>query len=306
MHALVVGAGPLGRSATAHLVADDHRVTLVTRSATSLPGARPLAADVTSADLPARLPDDIEAVVACCNFPYGRWDRYWPSAIRNLIAAAERSGAVLVLAGNLYAYAPPTRPMRETDPQTSTTINGRVRALVWSEAMTAHEAGRVRVVEVRGSDYVGPGAGANSHATRVVPAVLGGGTARPLGDPEQPHTWTAVDDFGRLLARATRDEAMWGRAWHVPSAPAVSMREYCNALRATAGLPGPARVSALPGWVVRSAGLVSADLRSVGQQLYQFERPFVMDDSDARTMLGESHTDFDQTLAAVVAQADRR
>ena len=82
---------------------------------------------------------------------------YWPPVAAAFLAAAERSGAVLVVASCLYGYGPVDVPMVESLPDAATTKKARIRADMWADALALHEAGRIRAVEVRGSDYMGPG-----------------------------------------------------------------------------------------------------------------------------------------------------
>lgn len=302
----LVGAGPLGRAALPHLLAADHEVTLVTRSGTGLPDTRAVAADATSEDLAARLPA-ADALLIACNFPYGRWPRDWPPAITRLLDLAARDGARVVLAGSMYSYARPTaqplaRPMSDRDPLVDTWVNGRIRKQVWEQVLAARADGRIPgAVEVRGSDYIGPRTGSGAHGgDRVLEPALAGRTLRPIGDPDLPHTWTATEDFGRLLARAVRDEAMEGRAWHVPSAPAVSLRELVRTALATIGRHEEPRIAPVPTPLLRLLGLLSADTRRLAEATYQFTSPWRMDDRDARTLLGEEHTPLEVTLRAAM------
>lgn len=297
---LLIGAGPLAQATLPHLLRRGDEVTVVTRSGTALAGARALTADITDPSFPQRAPA-ADAYVVACNFPYGRWDRHWPAATTHLLAAAGRSGSRVVLAGNLYAYGPPRRPMRESDPLRATYTNGRMRTLVWERLLAAHHDGAIRAVEVRGSDYIGPRTGPNAHGgDRVLRPALAGKAVRPLGDPDQPHTWTATEDMGRLLARAAHDPAMEGRAWHVPSAPACSLRELVSTALDLAGRDGTPRITPIRPWQVRAMGTVSPQMSALSDVLYQFTAPFVMDDSAARTLLGEEHTPLETTLVRAV------
>ena len=83
---------------------------------------------------------------------------------------------------------------------------GQVRAAMWQDALAAHQAGRVRAVEVRASDYVGPGA--ESHLDRVFPALLAGKKIRVLGDPNAQYNWTHTEDMAAtLVAVAGRSDS---------------------------------------------------------------------------------------------------
>lgn len=298
----LIGAGPLGRATLPHLLERGDEVTLVTRSGTALPGTAPFAEDVT---VPGSLDGAPEAdvVLVVCNFPYGRWPRDWPPAIAQVLDLAARDTARVVLAGSLYSYARgPRGPMRQDEPLVGTWVNGRLRRIVWEQVLEARATGRIAgAVEVRGSDYVGPATGPNAHGgDRVLLPALEGRTVRPLGDPDLPHAWTATADFGRLLARAVHDPAMEGRAWHVPSAPAVSQRRLVTMALESIGRPDAPRISPVPTALLRLMGVFSPDMRRLAEATYQFTAPWLVDDSPAREELGETHTPLEESLRAAM------
>lgn len=296
----VIGAGPLGRAATASLTEQGADITVATRSGTALPGAQSVSADITAAAAVDALPT-ADAIIACCNFPYGAWQQNWPLAIEHLIAAAEQRQATLVIAGNLYAYGPSTGPFKETDPFRAEYRNGRVRAQVWRSALAAHDDGRIRATEIRGSDYIGPRTGGNTHGgDRLLRPAITGKTARILGDPDQPHSWTAVSDFGSLLARAATDASMWGRAWHVPTAAPVSIRELATLATRIAGVATAPKLQRLPRWLIHLLALASPAVAGLRDAAYQFDAPFVIDDTDARELLSLTATPLETTIEAAV------
>ena len=303
-HITVIGAGPLGRAATRSLVEAGHRVTVATRSGTQLPGAQAVRADVVTGDgLEALAPG--AAILACCGITYtiAGWRRDWPLAIDNLIKTAERQDATLVVTGNYYSYARGRMPMRATDPlDHQPSALGEVRAEVSRRLFAAHEQWRIRAVEVRGSSYLGADAGPGAYlGPRFVDPLLAKGATSVLGDPDLPYTMTAIPDFGRLLARAATDPAMPGRAWHVPSAPAVSVRELARMLLRAAGRDDEPRLRSMPASLLRVLGWFSPTLRAVRETLHQNTEPFVADDTDTRELLGETHTPLEETAADIVA-----
>ena len=153
---LVVGAGAVG-SAVARLVAErgDEAVVVSRRGGgPQAPGVRRVAADATDAPRMVELATGCVAVLDAANPAYHRWHLDWPPLAASLLTAAERSGAVLVTVGNLYGYGPVDVPMTEDLPLAARTVKGAVRAQMWRDALAAHQAGRVRAVEVRGSDYL--------------------------------------------------------------------------------------------------------------------------------------------------------
>ena len=135
---------------------------LVSRSGTGpeIAGVRREAADVADAERLSALADGATAIYNCINPPsYDVWSTYWPPIAAAFLVAAERSGAVLAMAACLYPYGPVDGPMVEGMPDAATGTKARLRAGMWADAKALHDAGRIRTVEVRGSDYMGPGVG---------------------------------------------------------------------------------------------------------------------------------------------------
>ena len=300
---IVVGSGPIG-TATALLLADrGDEVVIVTRSGSgpTHPAITRTAADASSATGMADLATGAVAIYNCANPAYNRWPTDWPPIAHALLTAAERSGAVLATVSNLYGYGPVSGPMTEDLPLAAQGPKGQVRAQMWRDALAAHQAGRLRATEVRGSDYVGPGVQGHL-GDRVVPRLLAGRGVTVMKSADTAHTWTATDDVARLLATVAQDERAWGRPWHVPSNPARSARDVVADLSRAAGVP-PVNVSATPAWVLTIGGWFAPALRELPEVLYQHERPFVLDDSRARTTFGLRPTPWDEVITATVATA---
>jgi nucleoside-diphosphate-sugar epimerase len=294
-HHLVVGAGPIGTATAARLAAAGESVTLVSRSGRgAAPGITAVGADASSTARMSELAAGAVAIYNCANPAYHRWPTDWPPISNALLSAAQTSGAVLATVSNLYGYGPVSGAMREDLPLAARGPKGRVRAQMFHDARAAHEAGRLRMTEVRGSDYVGPGA--QSHlGERVVPALLAGKRVSVIGSPDQPHTWTYTHDVARMLVTAAADERAWGRAWHVPSNPPRTQREAIADLADVAGVP-MVKVGTVPRLALRALGLVNPMMRELGETYYQFSEPFVMDSGDAERTFGITATPWPDVL----------
>jgi nucleoside-diphosphate-sugar epimerase len=296
---LVVGAGPIGSALARRLLAQGDHVRVVTRSGAGPDGAELVAADAADAERLRGLAAGADVVYNCVNPAYQRWTTDWPPVAASLLSAAEHAGAVLVTTSNLYAYGPVDRPMTEDLPLAATYPKGRVRAQMWLDALAAHEAGRVRVTEARGADYVGPGS--ESHlGDRVLPKVLAGKRAQVMPSLDSRHTWTYTEDMAMTLAAIGADERAWGRAWHVPSALELSQRAAITRLAEMAGAPEP-RLSEVAPWMMRALGLVSPVIRELPDVAYQMRDDFVMDSSAAQRELGLVPTPADEVLRAHLA-----
>ena len=171
---------------------------------------------------------------------------------------------------------------------------------MWAQARAAHEAGRVRAVEIRASDFVGPHVAQGHLSDRVIPKIIAGKTVRVLGSADQPHSWTYIPDVAQMLVTAGTDERAWGRLWHVPTNPVRTQREAVHDLCLAAGV-ATVKVGVLPHAVVRAAGLIVPMMRELEETRYQFVRPFMLDSSAAERTFGLTPTPWDQVCAATVA-----
>ena len=299
---VVVGAGPVGLATARELVAAGHEVVLASRSGTGpeLAGVERVAADAADADRLTELAQQgggARALYNCINPPsYDVWSTYWPPVAAAFLEAAERSGAVLVTASCLYGYGPVDEPMVEGMPDAAPGTKGRLRARMWADALAAHEAGRIRAVEVRGSDYMGAGI-TSAHVPMVVPRALSGKAVWMIGRPDQPHSFTDVRDMGRALAAVAADERAWGRVWHAPTNPAVTPAQAVADVCASVGRP-PVSVHGVPRWVLHAAGWFSPVMRELRETAYQFERPYLLDSSAIAAELGLEPTPWAEVCLA--------
>lgn len=294
---VIVGAGPVG-TATASLLAErGEQVRIITRRGTGPehPAIERVAADATDADRLSTQATGAAALYNCANPLYHQWLSDWPPLASALRTAAERSGAVLTIAGNLYGYGPVDGPITEQTPLAATHPKLKLRADMWRDALAAHEAGRIRTTEVRASDYIE----ANSIFSFVLAKPLRAGKrAFVPAALDVPHSWTAVTDVARTLVTVAADERAWGKAWPVPTNPALTVRQLATRFTEVVGAP-PAKLTAMPYAVLWSAGVFDPFIRELRTTRYQFVKPFVLDSSITERTFDLAPTDLDTALKAV-------
>ncbi|MBZ5736930.1 NAD-dependent epimerase/dehydratase family protein [Nocardioides mangrovi] len=298
---VVVGAGPVGRATALELVGAGHEVLLVSRSGAGpeIAGVRREAADAADADRLTELTTGATALYNCVNpTDYTVWPTFWPPVAEAFLVAAERTGAVLVTASCLYGYGPVDGPMTEGLPDAATGKKARIRAGMWAEAKARHEAGRIRAVEVRGSDYMGPWVSPSAgHVARVTEAALAGKTVRVMGRPDVPHSFTDVRDMGRALAAVAAAPQTWGRVWHAPTnAPVTQAQAIADVCRAAG--KEPVKVKGFPKETLAISGLFVPVMRELRETEYQFAAPYVLDSSAIERELGLTPTPWAEVCRA--------
>ena len=296
---VIVGAGPVGTSAARLLVERGERVRLVSRrgAGPQHPAIELVAADATQADRLAELTSGAAARYNGATPHYHRWLTDGPPPAAALLAAAERSGAVLAVASNLYGYGPVDAPITDTTPLAARHPKLRLRADMWREALARHEAGRLRATEVRSSDYVE----ANSILSFVLAKpIRAGKRAFVPGALDVPHSWTTIGDAARALVTAASDARAWGKAWLTPTNPPLTIRALAARFASVVGAPAP-KLSLIPYPVLWVAGVFVPLVRELRTTRYQFVSPFVVDSSSTEKTFGLAPTELDVAFKAVAS-----
>lgn len=302
MH-VVFGGGPVGAATAEALAAGGERVRVVTRGGRpALPdGVELVHGDARDPAFTAAISAGATAVYQCLNAPYDRWPADFPPLQRGVLAGARAAGARLVTLENLYGYGPVDGPLTEDLPLVATTRKGAVRAEMTRELLAAHAAGDVAVAIGRAADYVGPGVRYSALGERFFHRALAGRAVQLIGDPGRLHSLSYVADVGRGLAvlGTTTSVSALGRAWHLPVAPAWTMRQVAAYVGERLGRAVP--VQRAPDWVLRVLGWFDPVVGEVREMAYQFDRDFVVDDAPFRAAFGVGATALPDALDAALA-----
>lgn len=289
MH-VIFGTGPLGQAVASALKASGIEARLVNRKGRApagLDGFEAVSGDLTEADSARRAAQGATVIYHCAGAPYTEWPRTLPAMMEGAIEAAVSAEAPLVYGDNLYAYAPTDEPLTETTPERPETRKGRVRKEVADMLRMAHEHGRVKAVIGRGSDFYGPDVHSSVVGDEVFGRLADGKAPRVLGDPDQPHSFTFIEDFGRALVVLGTHDTSFGQTWHVPNAPPVPTRAF--ATRAAEAMGHEAKnVKTTPPWLLRAIGFFNPMMKEVAEMLYQWEKPFVVDHTKFERAFGDT------------------
>ena len=305
---VILGTGQVG-AAVARVLGrrdDPGGISMVNRSGALDDATRALvdadvsvvAADLTDHDAAIDACRSADVVYLTAKPPYSDWPERFPPLLEGAIAGAAAADATLVFADNLYAYGPVEGSLTETLPHAATGAKGRTRAALAERLLTAHADGEVRATVGRASDFFGPGVTESMLGERVFGRILAGKSATFVGDPDQPHTYTYVDDFARALVTLGEREAALGEIWHVPSGPTMTTREFVNLIGTVAGTDAAVRTLPAPIFAVLSR--IHPTLRELRETRYQFQKPFVVDHSKFEAAFGADPTPHEQAIEATL------
>jgi nucleoside-diphosphate-sugar epimerase len=298
---LILGTGPLGRATAKALLYKGEEVTLLNRSG-RLDHA-PHGAVIVAGDLakPEAILDSVreyKAVYFCAQPPYHRWTEEFPALQAAAIKVAQYAEAKLIVAENLYGYGPVDRPMTEDMSLRPNSRKGKVRAEMHETLMAAHHSGLVRVAVARGSDFFGPHVEGSAVGSRAFKALVAGKSVECFGNVDMQHSYTYVEDFGTALAILGTDDRSLGNVWHVPNAKTVTTREFWRKASDIAGLTSKLRkVGRLE---MKILGLFIPPVKEMQEMMYEFEQPFVLDDTKFTSTFGNIATPLEDALKQTI------
>ena len=303
---VVFGAGQIGQPLAALLRAQGHDVRVARRSSGQVPaGVELVQGDALDPAFCRTAAAGATTIYHCMNPPYfaSAWAEQLPRYMDNLIEAARESGAKLVVLENLYALgAPRGKKLNEDTPMAPVSRKGEIRARVDERLFTAQQKGEVVATLARASDFYGPHGTQSSLGDYFWPSVLKGKTAYSPFHVDAVHTYHYIPDVVEGLALlGTADASEYGGQWMLPCTEAGSLRDLVRRLEAATGRT--LKVGEMPRLAVRALGLFMPIMRELNEMLYQWDEPFVVDDSRFRTRFGVKPTPVDEAVTATATWA---
>lgn len=298
---VVFGTGPVGKWTMRELVKQGKAVRMVNRSgrATGVPAeVEVVQGDAYQVETVKALTRGAASVYQCAQPPYTDWGDKFPPLQDAILKGTAANGAKLIVADNLYMYAPPNgKPLTEDHPYTPTAKKGQVRARMAQAVLDAQARGEVRAAIARASDFFGPDD--PIMADQVFYPALQGKRVSLLGRTDQPHTFSYVADFGKALAILGTDDRALGQVWHTPSAAPVTQAEFVRLVEEEVGRPVKTQVAG--GLMLRVLGVFVPVLREFPEMLYEWQQPFIMDSYKFETTFGVQPTPLREAVRATVA-----
>ena len=310
---IILGAkGRFGRAAASAFAQAGWRVRALARRWDKPPiaGAEPVAADAMDASALTAACAGSDVIVNAVNPPYPDWPRVIPALTRNVLAAAQGSGATVMIPGNVYNFGPlkPGAPMpavlSEDAPQNPKTRKGALRVEMERRYAEAAAQDGVRTLVLRAGDFIEGAKTGNwfdSHMTRD----LRKGRFVYPGRTDVAHAWAYLPDLGRAMAAlAAKRQAF--PAFHSIGFPGYTLTgaEMTAILRRLTGRP--LTVRDMPWTMMRLSALVSPLIREVLEMRYLWNEAHEIDGARFTAALpGFQATPVEQALAEAIDAAPR-
>lgn len=305
---VVFGAGQVGHPLVERLLAAGKRVRIAKRSVARVPaGCAVVLGDASDRTFCASAASGATTIYHCMNPPYSArvWAELVPRYMENLIAASAQAGARLVVLDNLYMLGRPGgRPLNEDTPMNPSSRKGEIRARAAERLFAAHRRGDVVATEGRASDFYGPGGTQTGLGDFFWPRALSSKTAYSPFPMDAVHTYHYIPDVAAGLATlGSADVGAYGQPWMLPCAPAGTLRDLV--MRLATKLGHAIKVAQVPRWFLKTTAVVVPLMRELDEMLYQWDEPFVVDDSRFRRRFQVYPMDVNHAASETIEWAKR-
>lgn len=245
----------------------------------------------------ARAAMGAQVIVNGLNPPnYHDWTNLIPKITSEVIAAARASGATVIVPGNVYVYANQPGPWGPDTPHRPTTRKGAVRATMEAAYERASRAGDIRVIILRGGDFIDPAAPA-SIMRMVVLKGLARGKITAMGVPDAARAYAYLPDMARVaVALADRRADL----------PAFADIPYAGLNFATSDLAAeisrqtgrPIKITRFPWWIMRLSAPFWELARELTEMRYLYSLPHGLDPAPLARLLPDlAATPFAEVVA---------
>ncbi len=287
---VVLGAnGRLGKAAVAAFHASGWRVRAFVRDRYKGPALAQIdcfCGDAFDQDTLYQAVRGFDVIVNALNVPYAAWAATTPKITDLVSNAAAKSGATVLLPGNIYHYGE-SMPSRlfESTPAAPSTPLGQVRLAMEQSYARRSVIDRFQTIIVRAGDFFGAqdrldGGWFDSH---IAANVAQGKFVYP-GPMDRSHVWAYLPDLARAMVELAQ------RRHSLPKFCAVSFPGFTltgaalvDALERAIGLR--LKVTQLPWWLIRLGSWFSGNLHGVLQMRYLWNHAHEIDGEQFQSLL---------------------
>ncbi|WP_421856506.1 NmrA family NAD(P)-binding protein [Oricola sp.] len=303
--AILGAAGRFGEAAALAFLKAGWRVRGIARG----PKLKTLAAGVEPVEADAY---DRQSLIAACkgadvilhalNPAYDQWDTTVLPLAENVLAAAQATGATVMIPGNVYNFGSAIAPgMKEDDPANPDTQKGRLRVEMEALFANAAEPSGVRTIVIRAGDFFG-GKRPESWLDLMILKDLGKDKFTWPGPRGTLHAFAYLPDLAETFVQVAekRAELPPFERLHFKGY-AVTGSEMQAATEQTLGRD--LKQAGAPWMLLRLIGLFNPVLREVAKMSYLWRVPHSLDNSRLEALIGlEPHRPLARAIGEAVTE----
>jgi len=224
---------------------------------------------------------------------YHNWEETVPAITRDVIKAAQTSGATVVLPGNLYNFGHQPGVLTESTPHRPCTRKGQIRVGLEN----AYRASGVQTIILRAGNFICPDHNNDVMSSFILREVKAGKIAHG-GDPTARQAYAYVPDWAlaaRMLCEK-RDRLGQFEDIMLPGHH-FTAQDLCQHLTTATGTPF--KLTAFPWWIMTLAAPFWELARELREMRYLFE----MDHWTTSNRFSDLLPEFRETPLTVVMEA---
>ena len=300
---LILGAkGRFGRATATAFVKAGWHVRLMARGwdvEASNGRVEHICGNALEAGTVAKAAEGADVIVNALNPPYGRWAQDVPTLTANVIAAAQSSGATVMIPGNVYNYGEAMPPvLLEMTKHAPTTELGHLREELEQAYRNAARKG-VQTIILRAGDFIEGTATSNWFESQMVNKIESGKITYP-GPLDQMHAWAYLPDLGRACAELVAKRDQFGEfeqfnfeGFNLTGAALIAAIEQAWGK--------PLKVKAVPWWAIKAMALFVPDMAGVAAMSYLWRTPHAINGTKfARALPDFIPTPMSEALTSVL------
>ena len=276
MHIILGAGGPVSNALTKELLQKGETVRLVSRRQLPTTGkATWTGADLKEYQQVRRAVQGATIIYMCAGLRYDKkvWAAEWPVIMHNLIDAAKATGARLIFFDNVYMYGPVAGPMTEETPYNPTSKKGEIRARIAEKLMAEAKAGNIKATIARAADFYGAESLNSFYDSMVLAKFAKKQKPMWLGSPDSKHAFTYVPDAGKAMYLLGQHPEADNLVWHVPTAPALTGREFIQLAAKTFNTP-PSFMK-VNKFMLQALGLFTKAIGETAELYYQYQMDYI-------------------------------
>lgn len=238
----------------------------------------------------------VDVIVNAWNPPYPGWARLVPDLHRQVIDAAEMTGATVIVPGNVYVFGPDTPgPWSGKTPQRAQNPLGRIRI----EMEAAYRASTAQTILLRAGDFIDTCASGNWFDQVMIKPLARGRFVYP-GNPDIPHAWAYLPDLARTaVALAERRDTLARFSDLTFAGSTLTGTEIARALCRVTGQP--VALDPMRWWPLQMVRLFWRMAPHLLEMRYLWQVPHQLDGADLAALLREvPQTALDDALRSAI------